>query len=183
VTDHYELLGVDPGASHDEIRRAYHGLARRHHPDAHSGAPAAAIDAARRRMAGINAAWTVLGDPARRQAYDARFGHRRPSPPPGAEPAEDAPPPEYPDWFEPDEEVAAAHLEEDVAPVGRAGPAQLLVFVPVGLAALAIAAFALSVVVSSRALFGLALALVPVTLVTFLAAPFVAMAGRSRATD
>jgi hypothetical protein len=79
--------------------------------------------------------------------------------------------------------VAAAHLEEDVAPAGRAGPAQLLVFVPVGLAALAIAAFALSVVVSSRALFGLALALVPVTLVTFLAAPFVAMAGRSRATD
>jgi hypothetical protein len=58
---HYEVLGVAMGASTDEIRTAYRTAARTLHPDA-GGSPAA--------MRTLNAAWHVLGDPARRAAYD-----------------------------------------------------------------------------------------------------------------
>ncbi|MDQ6797237.1 MAG: J domain-containing protein, partial [Actinomycetota bacterium] len=58
---HYEELGVAPSATHDEIKRAYHRQARRHHPDAHCQAPAAIQASARRTMVEINAAWAVLG--------------------------------------------------------------------------------------------------------------------------
>ena len=62
---HYEVLGVPPGASAEEVRKAYLLLAREHHPD-HSG------DAA--RMQAINAAWRELGDPVRRARYDDMLG-------------------------------------------------------------------------------------------------------------
>ena len=56
---HYQLLGVAPTASVDEIRAAYRRLARALHPDAHGGAAAPA-------MASVNEAWRVLSDPGRR---------------------------------------------------------------------------------------------------------------------
>lgn len=71
---HYEELGVAPTASSAEIRSAYVALARRHHPD-RMGTSAEVVRAeAAARMARVNAAWTVLSDPARRAAYDARIG-------------------------------------------------------------------------------------------------------------
>lgn len=179
--DHYDLLGVPFGATHDEIKRAYHRLARRHHPDTHSGAPAATVEAARRRMAAINAAWAVLGDPVRRRDYDAGLGRHRASQPPPAH--ERASQPEYPEWFEPDDEMAAAHLEEDLDDGAGRSAAQLVVFLPVGLAATAGVSFALSVVTGSPGLFALALVLVPITVVAFLAAPFVVMAGGPRSSS
>lgn len=62
MPDHYEVLQVHPGAEPEVIRAAYRILARKYHPD-HGG------DA--RRMIALNDAWDVLGDPARRAAYDA----------------------------------------------------------------------------------------------------------------
>jgi len=180
MATHYQVLGIAAGATHDEIKRAYHRLARRHHPDTHAQASAAVQDAARRTMVDINAAWAVLGDAARRRQYDAEL-----APPPrrsaGAADAPDgaAAPEGYPDWFEPDDEVPAAHLEEDLHQ-GRRGPGELIVFVPVGLAAMAVATFAVAMVVQWPALFAVSILLVPLTLVAFMAAPFVAMATRVR---
>lgn len=70
--DPYAVLQVSPSADADVIQAAYRALARRWHPD-HSTDPAAGA-----RMAEINAAWEVLGDPALRAAHDraARDGHR-----------------------------------------------------------------------------------------------------------
>ncbi len=69
---HYDELGVAPTASPAEIRAAYVALARRHHPD-RMGTSADDVRArAAARMARVNAAWTVLSDPVRRAAYDAR---------------------------------------------------------------------------------------------------------------
>jgi len=183
---HYEELGVSHGATHDEIKRAYHRQARRHHPDAHSQASAAIQDSASRTMVEINAAWAVLGDPARRRRYDAEL-----APPPPRNPAAGSPGyvaddvdeapwrRDFPDWFDPDDEVPAAHLAEDVDE-GPAGKGELLVFVPVGLAALAVVTFAFALLLQWPALFAVSFLLVPAALVSFLAAPFVAMATKVR---
>jgi DnaJ domain len=60
---HYATLGVRPDATPSEIRDAYRALARRYHPDRE---PAAAA-----RMAAINEAYRVIGEPSRRAVYDA----------------------------------------------------------------------------------------------------------------
>jgi hypothetical protein len=59
----YDLLGVSPDASADEVRAAYRRAARAHHPDRHG-------DAASAQMADINHAWRMLGDERRRREYD-----------------------------------------------------------------------------------------------------------------
>lgn len=69
---YYQLLGVAPTASAEEIRSAYRRLARALHPDTHGGTDDPA-------MASVNEAWHVLSDPARRASYDATL--RRPVPP------------------------------------------------------------------------------------------------------
>jgi len=183
VTTLYEVLGVSRSATQHEIKQAYHRQARRHHPDALGPASAEKLDSARRKMADINAAWAILGDPLRRRDYDMGLGYRplRPRPADGASEAPEAAGAgdEYPDWFEPDQ-VPAADLEEDLDEGRRRGPADFVVFVPVGLAALAVTTFAFSLVVQWPALFMLSVVLVPLAFVGFLAAPLVVIATRVR---
>lgn len=60
---HYQILGVDPRASAEEIRRAFRSLAKQHHPDT---GPAGSAEA----FAAIAAAYETLSDPLLRRAYD-----------------------------------------------------------------------------------------------------------------
>ncbi len=173
----YDHLGVGPEASQEEIKRAYHSLARRHHPDAHAGAGAAVLEAARRRMVVINGAWAVLGDPERRRAYDAALDR---APTMRAEPGRRQEPRDQ-EWFEADD-VAAPDLEEDPPDASRRkGRGDLVVFVPVGLAALAVALFAFAVLSESSTMFGAAMVVVPVAVVAFLATPLVVLLKGARA--
>jgi molecular chaperone DnaJ len=64
VPDLYEVLGVRPEASDDEIKRAYRKLARELHPDVNKDPEA------ERRFKEISAAYQTLSDPARRRQYD-----------------------------------------------------------------------------------------------------------------
>ena len=63
--DLYQLLGVARGASREEIALAWRRQARAEHPDARPGDVAAPG-----RFRALAEAWQVLGDPARRAAYD-----------------------------------------------------------------------------------------------------------------
>jgi hypothetical protein len=67
---HYATLGVTEGAEPDAVRRAYLDMARQLHPDRWIDAsPDERIDV-ERRMQAVNEAWRILGNPARRLAYD-----------------------------------------------------------------------------------------------------------------
>ncbi|MGX7681212.1 DnaJ C-terminal domain-containing protein [Jatrophihabitans sp. DSM 45814] len=65
--DYYEVLGVDRGASPDEVQRAYRKLARQYHPDVNKD------PSAEDRFKEVNEAYHVLADPDTRVKYD-RFG-------------------------------------------------------------------------------------------------------------
>ena len=62
--DPYKTLQVDQEAEDEVIAAAYRRLARKYHPDVAASPDAPA------RMAAINAAWEVIGEPARRAAFD-----------------------------------------------------------------------------------------------------------------
>jgi molecular chaperone DnaJ len=67
--DCYETLGVEKGASADDIKRAYRKLAMQYHPDRNPG------DAvAEQKFKDLSHAYDILKDEQKRAAYD-RFGH------------------------------------------------------------------------------------------------------------
>lgn len=65
MADLYEILGVTPHASSEEIKRAFRQKAREHHPDANPDDPAA-----EEQFKAVTAAYEVLSDPDRRRRYD-----------------------------------------------------------------------------------------------------------------
>lgn len=66
--DYYQILGVDRSASHEEIRKAYRKLARKHHPDINPG-----NKEAENKFKEISVAYDVLSDPEKRKLYN-EFG-------------------------------------------------------------------------------------------------------------
>src|SRR5438132_3331638 len=67
--DYYEILGVDRGASEQDLKSAYRRLAHQHHPDKNQADPHA-----EERFKEAAEAYGVLSNPEQRQRYD-RFGH------------------------------------------------------------------------------------------------------------
>ncbi len=63
--DYYETLGVNKGASKDEIKKAFYKLAHKYHPDKKEGNET--------KFKQVNEAYQVLSDDAKRSRYD-QFG-------------------------------------------------------------------------------------------------------------
>lgn len=64
MKDYYSILGVSPTAHASDIKRAYRRLVQQLHPDINSDPQAAEL------IKAVNEAYDVLGDPAKRSAYD-----------------------------------------------------------------------------------------------------------------
>ncbi|HCW80202.1 MAG TPA: molecular chaperone DnaJ [Ruminococcaceae bacterium] len=58
MSDPYRILGVSPNASDDEVKTAYHSLAKKYHPDKYAGSPLA--DLAGEKMKEINEAYDQI---------------------------------------------------------------------------------------------------------------------------
>ncbi len=65
--DYYKILGVKRNASEKEIKSAYRKLARKWHPDLHTGKKK---NEAEEKIKKINEAYEVLSDPKKREKYD-----------------------------------------------------------------------------------------------------------------
>ncbi|HEX3954574.1 MAG TPA: DnaJ C-terminal domain-containing protein [Stellaceae bacterium] len=113
----YEVLGVKPDVSADEMRKVYRKLAKEFHPDLNPGKPAAEA-----RFKAITAAYDLLSDPEKRARYDRgeidESGAERPrySYRPHAEGAQG--------WkYQPQGEMDASDLDDLFAMFGRGAQA------------------------------------------------------------
>ncbi|MCM1524599.1 MAG: molecular chaperone DnaJ [Ruminococcus sp.] len=67
--DYYEVLGLQKGASEDEIKKAYRACVKKYHPDLHPD-----DKECEEKMKEVNEAYECLSDPETKEKYD-RFGH------------------------------------------------------------------------------------------------------------
>ena len=67
MNEYYRSLGVQPGATAEELKKAYRGLAKKYHPDLHPGDKEAEA-----RFKEINEAYETLSDPQKRKEYDEK---------------------------------------------------------------------------------------------------------------
>ncbi len=67
--DYYEVLGIQKGASEDEIKKAYRKKAKQYHPDLNPG-----DEKAEANFKEVNEAYEVLSDSQKKARYD-QYGH------------------------------------------------------------------------------------------------------------
>ena len=67
--DYYEVLGLQKGASDNDIKKAFRKMAMKYHPDKNPG-----DKVAEEKFKEINEAYAVLSDPEKKEKYD-KFGH------------------------------------------------------------------------------------------------------------
>ena len=67
--DFYEVLGIQKGASEDEIKKAYRACVKKYHPDLHPD-----DKECEEKMKEVNEAYEILSDPDKKAKYD-QFGH------------------------------------------------------------------------------------------------------------
>lgn len=161
-------------ATRQEIRQAYRDLARRHHPDRYDGTDPAGLERARRRMAAINRAWEVLGDPGLRRSYDVEIGLVPPREGPSAsfphaEDLDDQHDLTFEDWV-------------DEAGDQRRRLSDLLMMIPALMVASALALLFLSDMMQSLPMRTVAVLMLPVAGVGFVIAPLFAMVRDRRRT-
>lgn len=72
MTNYYKILNVSQDASASEIKKAYHKLAKKYHPDNYAGSKKEALD----RMSEINEAYDVLMDETKRVLYSQDYKQR-----------------------------------------------------------------------------------------------------------
>jgi len=175
----YEVLGVSPTASGDEIRRVYLDLARRNHPDYHEDSSPDTRAAAQRRMQLINEAWATLGDPSRRESYDLDLrltsaAQGRPDPTSRVV-ANDIPTREWRPIDGEDDDVDPRDLVDDRPYGDGSRPPRALTFAPAFFVLVAVASLSVGLVTRIGFLLALGVAAVLLAFVSLLAAPAVAL--------
>ncbi|MEM7342908.1 MAG: J domain-containing protein [Chloroflexota bacterium] len=72
MENYYKILGVDPKASSDQIKKRFRFLANAYHPDKFTSETHKAN--AEEEFKAINQAYQILSVPAKRSAYDRQLG-------------------------------------------------------------------------------------------------------------
>lgn len=68
--NYYDILDIEAGASHGDIKKAYKKLALVHHPDKHSDAPPDERSEQQEIFKRIGNAYEVLSNPQKKAKYD-----------------------------------------------------------------------------------------------------------------
>ena len=168
---HYDVLGVDPEAAPAEIRKAYLARARRVHPDFHTGDDPATRARAEQQMRALNEAWAVLGDDARRRAYDQGLEDRRTevrrSRPAGT------PSPDFVPYIDDDTDYSA--LLDEAGPGNGATIPRAAQLAPIVLFGVAIFAFSAGLVTGLSAVYAVAVVSLVLSGLSFLLTPALAV--------
>ncbi len=173
----YDVLGAPATATQPELRRAFVRQARKYHPDYHAQSDETTKRSAEGRMRELNDAWEVLGDAARRQAYDRSLRLGAPGPraartaPSGGADGQPRAAAKGRDW---------RSFASPGAGVGRPLGARLVTIAPVAMLVTAVLVLGSGLILRSSGTVFLAVFVAMLAALGFVLAPLVAMTEGSR---